>query len=72
MRDLNVICGPRADQPAGAITAEIASQTGIGLLTYGPGPGAVELAIPSHAAAKAKAIAAHTTIGRPSAETDMV
>jgi hypothetical protein len=70
MRDLNVICGPRADEPAGAITAEIARQTGIGLLTYGRGPGAAELTMPSHAAAKAKAAAAHATIGRVSADTE--
>jgi hypothetical protein len=70
MRDLNVICGPRADEPAGAITAEIARQTGIGLLTYGRGPGAVELAIPAHAAAKSQAVAAHTALGQLSIETE--
>ncbi len=74
MRDLNVICGPRADDPrrarAGAITAEIARRTGIVRLTYGGGPGAVELAIATHIAAKAKAVAAHVSLGNLPVEAE--
>ena len=74
MRDLNVICGPRADDASyasvGAITAEIARQTGIGLLTYGRGPGAVELAMAGHEAAKARAVAAHASLGQLSVDVE--
>lgn len=70
MRDLNIICGPREDNPApiqsrtGQMAAAIARSTGIGLLRYGAGPGACAIAV-SHASAKARAIAAHATLGDP-------
>ena len=74
MRDLNVICGPRPDDATrahvGAMTVEIARQTGIALLSYGRGPGAVDLAIPAHASAKATAVAAHASLGASSGETE--
>jgi LmbE family N-acetylglucosaminyl deacetylase len=67
MRDLDVICGPRPDDPprahVGAMAVEIARQSGIGLLTYGRGPRAVGLAIPAHEAAKRRAVAAHVSLG---------
>ena len=59
MRDLNAICAPPADTPAGAIAAQIARQTGITLLPYGPA--ATDL--PLHPIAKANALAAHTHVG---------
>ncbi len=68
MRDLNVICGPRADDPtpirarAAAIAAIVAARTGIGLLAYGAGAGAREWPVASHRTAKALAVAAHLSL----------
>ena len=67
MRDLNVICGPNPDATpvrarAATIAAEVARRTGIGLLTYGPGPGARKWTQPAHAAVKARAVAAHAAL----------
>ncbi len=69
MRDLNVVCGPREDDSrpdhahGGAIAAAVARRCGIGLLSYGDGAGMVALDAPRHAAAKARAVAAHASLG---------
>lgn len=74
MRDLNVICSPCADAlGAGAIAAEVARRCGIGRLSYGTsgdGVDAAELDASRHAAAKARAVAAHVSLGLTEAKPE--